>query len=228
VGRTAIIIIVAIVVALFIFTRHPSTSDGAAVQTGGNGTTTGHLSVVPTIRSVTVSPGAVTFGDCTGGNGYTDSTAGSMGYPNGSCTVGNLTVPETFPISITYTGIPGDVYVNGSNAAPSDNGTGWSLCSPGGIPSGQPACTASQGNQPGEDQYMVLNVAANEKNSGVLTTTPACDKVFDAGGGCSATPQEYKNQVQHEALLLTGPSIWDDHSTSWTMTVTWTAVGSSS
>jgi hypothetical protein len=34
--------------------------------------------------------------------------------------------------------------------------------------------------------------------------------------------------VQHEGLLLTGPTSWDDHSTSWTLTVTWTAVGPSS
>jgi hypothetical protein len=221
VRNTAIIVVVAIVVALFIFARHPSTSDGVATTDGGAGTTTGHLSVVPTIRSVTVSPGSVTFGDCTGGNGYTDSTQQALGYPNGSCTVGAIN--QRYPITVTYTGIPGDVYVDGTDAVPSDNGTQWSLCSPNGNPSGQPACTGGQA-QPGPDQYTMMNFAGNVTNSQVLTTSAACDKEFDSGGGCSATPQEYKNQTQHEGLLLIGPSTWDDHSTSWTMTVTWTAV----
>jgi hypothetical protein len=35
---------------------------------------------------------------------------------------------------------------------------------------------------------------------------------------------EFGKQAQHEGLVLTGPKTWDDHSTSWTMTITWTAV----
>jgi hypothetical protein len=224
-GRSAVIVVAVLVVVLLIFTRHSPSGDGqAAPVAGGGGTTTAHLKVVPTIRSVTVSPGSVTFGDCSGGSGYTNSTQNSLGFPNGSCTVGAIGVNETFPITVTYTGIPGSVYVNGSDAVPADNGAEWSLCSPPGSPAGQTACTGTQG-LPGDNQYMVMNFAGAVENAGVLTKTPACDKEFASHGGCGATPQEFQNQVQHEGLLLTGPRSWNDHSTSWTVTVTWTAVG---
>lgn len=224
-GRSAILVIAGLAVILLIFSRHAPSSDGqAAAVSGGSGTTTAHLKVVPTIRSVTVSPGTVTFGNCTGGSGYTNSTSNTLGYPNGSCTVGAIGVNEQFPITVTYTGIPGSVDVSGSDAVPADSGTEWTLCSPPGSPHGQNACAGAQG-LPGDDQYMVMNFAEAVQNAEVLTVTPACDQEFDSHGGCAATPQEFQHQVQHEGLLLTGPRAWDDHSTSWTMTVTWTAVG---
>jgi hypothetical protein len=225
-GRSAIIVIVGLVVVLLIFSRHSPSGDGQTAQvTGGSGTTTAHLKVVPTIRSVTVSPGSVTFNGCSGGSGFTNSTQNELGYPNGSCAVGAIGVNETFPITVTYKGIPGSVDVSASNAVPSDNGTGWTLCSPPGSPHEQTACSGTQG-LPGKDQYMVMNSAEPVENAGLLTTMPACDKVFNDNGGCTANPPEFQNQVQHEALVLTGPESSDDHSTSWTVTVTWTAVGS--
>ena len=126
--RNAVIVIVAVIVVFFLFTRHSSTATtGQALVTGGSGTTTGHFKVVPTIRSVTVSPGEVTFGDCNGGNGDTNSVGSALGYPNGSCSVGLVGANESFPITVTYTGIPGKVLVSGSNAVPADNGAQWSL-----------------------------------------------------------------------------------------------------
>jgi hypothetical protein len=223
--RNAVLIVVALVVVLFLFSRHPSTASSEAQVNGGAGTTTGHLSVVPTIRSVTVSPGSVTFGNCTGGGGYTNSVGTSMGYPNGSCSVGLVGINESFPITVTYTGIPGDVFVNGSSAVPSDDGKSWALCTP----NSTTTCTGGEG-LPGTDQYMVSNFAQGVADAGVLTTSPRCDEEFNSqpDGGCSATPPEFKSQVQHEGLLLTGPESWSDHSTSWTLSVTWTAVGPSS
>lgn len=224
-GRNAVIIIAALVAILLIFSRYTPNGDGqAAPVAGGSGSTTAHLKVVPTIRSVTVSPGSVTFGDCSGGSGFTNSTQNALGYPNGSCTVGAIGVNETFPITVTYNGIPGSVYVNSSAAIPADNGSGWTLCTPPGSPANQTSCTGTQG-LPGDDQYMVMNFAQAVENAGVLTTAPACDKEFNSHGGCAATPEEFQSQAQHEGLLLTGPTSWDDHSTSWTVTVTWTAVG---
>jgi hypothetical protein len=229
-GRNAVLIIAALVVVLFLFSRHssPATSEQAQTQ-GGSGTTTGHLSVVPTIRSVTVSPDTVTFGDCTGGSGDTNSVGTSLGYPNGSCSVGLVGVNQSFPITVTYNGIPGKVFVSGSSAVPADNGASWKLCSPNSSSgSGSVNCAGDNG-LPGEDQYMVMNFAHGVEDADVLSTTASCDMEFDAvaAGGCSAIPPELQNQVQHEGLLLTGPETWDDHSTSWTMTVTWTAVGPS-
>lgn len=220
-GRSAVIAIAAVLVVLFLFTRQPAGGGSQDTpQFGPSSATTGHLKVVPTIRSVTVTPGTVTFGNCTGGSGATNSSEQAMGYPNGSCSVGAIGVNETFPIAVSYTGLPGNVYVSSSNAVPADGGTPWSLCSP----QGKPSCTGGQG-LPGSDQYMIMNFAPQVPNATVLTTTSTCDAEFDPGGGCTASPQEFAKQTQHEGLLLTGPRTWDDHSTSWTLTVTWTAVG---
>ncbi|HEX6522716.1 MAG TPA: hypothetical protein VF070_22325 [Streptosporangiaceae bacterium] len=225
-GRSALIVVAAVLVILFLFTRG---SNGSGNQDGSPSSSssqvTGHLSVVPTIRSITVSPGSVTFHDCSGGNGATNSTQQALGYPNGSCTVGTQQVGQSFPIAISYTGLPGTVEVNASNAAPADGGTQWSLCSPPG--QGQPNCTGGLG-LPGKDQYTVSNFGQAVANANLLTGSASCDKEFDQGpgGGCSASPAEFQSQTQHEGLTLTGPSTWDDHSTSWTMTITWTAVSS--
>jgi hypothetical protein len=235
--RNAVIVIVAIIVVFFLFTRHSSTATtGQALVTGGSGTTTGHFKVVPTIRSVTVSPGEVTFGDCNGGNGDTNSVGSALGYPNGSCSVGLVGANESFPITVTYTGIPGKVLVSGSNAVPADNGAQWSLCNPNISTAGTssssttaPSCAGSNG-LPGMNQYTVTNFASGVAYANPLSTNASCDQEFDAvpTGGCTATPPELQSQVQHEGLVLTGPETWDDHSTSWTITVTWTAVGPAS
>lgn len=223
--RNGVIVVVVILVVLFLFARQPAGgSPHDTPQSGPSSTTTGHLSVVPTIRSITVSPGSVTFGGCTGGGGATDSTKKAMGYPNGSCYVGSIS-RQAYPIAVTYSGLPGEVFVTGSDAQPADGGHQWTLCSPqaGSQGSGPALCTGGNG-LPGQDQYWVENFAQGA-NSAVLTTTATCDQEFDSSGGCSASPAEFSKQTQHEGLLLTGPKTWDDHSTSWTMTVTWTAVG---
>src|SRR5579872_2770260 len=223
--RNTLFVIAGVLVVLFLFSRHQTTAGPSA--TGDGGTTTGHLSVVPTVRSVTVSPGDVTFGNCTGGDGATDSTQHALGYPNGECSVGNPGVNPSYPITVSYTGIPGAVYVTGANAVPADNGTHWALCTPNQQPGASlPACTGFRG-QPGTDQYTLITFAPGVANSTVLGTAAAGDTEFDAGGGCVASPPEFHTQVQHEGLLLVGPKSWDDHSTSWTVNVTWTAASGS-
>ena len=82
--RSGVIVILAIVVALFLFSRGTDGSTTTGGGTGSNSSTVGHLSVVPTIRSVTVSPGSVEFGSCSGGDGATNSTPNAMGYPRRS------------------------------------------------------------------------------------------------------------------------------------------------
>jgi hypothetical protein len=223
-GRNALIVVVIALIGLFAFARHspdPPAADAHGQDPptfSGSGSVNAHLSVVPTIRSVTVSPGSVTFGNCAGGTGDTSSTVTQLGYPNGTCSVGTSGDNGSFPITIKYTGLPGQVYINGSSASPADNGTSWSLCTAG----GQPACTGGQG-EPGRDQYTVKTFAGQVANPAVLTGTMVCDSEFDPGGGCTATPAEFKSQTQTEGLQLTGPSTYDDDSTSWSLTVTWTA-----
>ena len=177
------------------------------------------LKVVPTIRSVTISPAKAKFGDCHGGYAYlnTASTSGALGYPNGHCWLG---APKaSFPITITNTGIASYMYVNGANAVPSDSGTEWSLCNPGSKPT--VTCTSNNGLSPGKNQYVVQNFAPNRKlNAAGLTNALACDPEFGLTSGCWST----YGQSQREGLLLTGTAEIDDTSTSWTVTITWTPV----
>jgi hypothetical protein len=177
------------------------------------------LHVVPTIRSVTVSPATGKFADCRGGTASlnTASTPTALGYPNGRCWLGR---PGTaFPITITNTGITSYIYVNGSNAVPSDSGNQWSLCNPG--DNATVACTSEKGILPGQDQYVAANFSPSRGPTAAgLTNTPACDTGFGPGDSCWTT----YGQSQREGIGLTGPSISDDSSTSWTVTITWTPV----
>lgn len=177
------------------------------------------LHVVPTIRSVTVSPDKANFGNCAGGyaNRTTASTLGELGYPNAACFLGKP--QESFPITVTNTGIASHIYVNGANAVPSDAGIEWRLCNPG--PKPDVACTSNNGMSPGENQYVVQNFAPNRRlNAAGLTNSLACDPEFSPVGGCWTS----FGASQREGLKLTGPLKPDDTSTSWTVTITWNAV----
>ena len=77
---------------------------------------TAHLKVVPTIRSVTVSPDSVNFGSCQEGSGDTASAGDQLGYPNGICWVGDTGSNGHFPVTVTYTGLAGNVWVHAENA----------------------------------------------------------------------------------------------------------------
>jgi hypothetical protein len=169
------------------------------------------LKTVPTVRSITVSPGKATFSNCTGGSSGQDekSTSTELGYPNGHCWDGNPA--GTFPIKIKYSGPPGKVYVAGSNAVPASGSPQWSLCN------STTACSGP-GGLPGANQYMVKNFGAGRNRSTGLTGTLACDQEFGAQG-CSATP----GQSQTEGVELIGPESSGNTSPSWTITITWMA-----
>lgn len=200
-------------------------SSGAPLQNAGKAASVNlSLTTVPTIRSVTVSPAGAGFGNCTGGlaTRNTQSTAGKLGFPNGQCFVGLVNAGSGlfYPITITNTGIASDIYVNGSNATPSDGGNQWSLCNRNG--NGAPTCKKNDGSLPGTDQYLVENFSpAGQQKSGI-SGTPECDSVFDASGRCLAV----QGASQNEGIELIGPSFTTDTSTKWTMTITWTPVPS--
>jgi hypothetical protein len=176
------------------------------------------LKAVPTVVSVTVSPSSARFGSCSGGNVSVDtaSTAGALGFPNGRCWLGTLGTNGSFPITITNTGVAAKIYVSGASAAPSDGGTSWGLCNLG--PNPAAACTGSGGKLPGANQYLVQNFAGASENTAGLTDTMTCDTEF-AAGSCSAV----QGDSQQEGIELTGPYSTADPSTSWTVTITWTA-----
>jgi hypothetical protein len=222
-GRSGLIILVAVLVALFGFARHssappasPSGQDPPAF--GGSGSVTAHLKVVPTIRSVTVSPGSVDFGNCTQGAGDTASAGNQMGYPNGICLVGNTGSDGHFPVTVTYTGLAGNVWVSASGAVSDGNGASWSLCDP----TGKPLCTGGQ-SQPGDNQVTVMTFAQDVNSYHMLTSDAKCDTEFVAGGLCTAAPAQFQSVTAHEGIRLIGPKASDDSSTSWSVNITWVA-----
>jgi hypothetical protein len=222
-GRNGLIILVAVLVALFGFARHSpdppaSTSGQDPPAFGGSGSVTAHLKVVPTIRSVTVSPGSVDFRDCTDGTGDTASAGDQMGYPNGICWVGNTGSNGHFPVTVTYTGLAGNVWVSASGAVSDGNGAGWSLCDP----TGKPVCTGDQ-NQPGDNQVTVMTFAQDVNSYHMLTSEAKCDTEFGAGGVCTAAPAEFQSLTAHEGIRLIGPKASDNSSTSWSVSITWVA-----
>ena len=220
-GRNGLIILVAVLIALFGFARHssdpPAGGNGQDPPAfGGSGSVTAHLNVVPTIRSVTVSPGSVNFGNCTDGTGDTASAGDKMGYPNGICLVGNTGSNGHFPITVTYTGLAGNVWVHAGDAV-SGHGS-WSLCNP----TSQPVCTGGQ-NKPGNNQFTVMTFAQDVANYQLLTGDARCDTEFGPSGVCTAAPAQFQSQTGHEGIRLIGPESSDDSSTSWSVTIIWQA-----
>lgn len=202
----ALLALVALIgVIVFINRPAPAASNGASISIS--------LKAVPTIRSVTVSPGTASFSNCTGGSAGADtaSTANALGYPNGHCWEGAPGAGGSFPIKITYQGPPGRVFVVGANAVPSGGGAQWGLCN-----SSAP-CTGP-GGSPGVNQYMLKNFGTDTNSSTGLTSSLTCDQEFSAQG-CSATP----GQSQKEGIELIGPESSGSTSSSWMVTVTWAA-----
>ncbi len=194
----------------------------AVPQNAGNAATINlSLTTVPTIRSVTVSPAKASFGSCAGGMASQDthSTSGRLGFPNGECFVGLLS-PGIYPITITNTGIASDIFVNGSSANPSDDGSQWALCNVGRRPA--VACTGRDG-RPGADQYLVENFSPVGERTNGITDTPTCDLAF---GGGSRQCWAVEGASQSEGIELIGPYSSSDTATKWTLTITWTPVPS--
>lgn len=180
------------------------------------------LKTVPTVRSITVSPAKYTFGDCTGGKSANNTASASsrLGYPNGTCWVGEINPIGVYPIKITNTGIASFIYINGSSATPSDRGNEWTLCNLGHDPS--TTCNGSRDRVPGIDQYFIRNFGPSGRpNISGLTGTPQCDREFGTRGHCWAG----LGASQTEGFELIGPfAVTDNASTNWTMTITWTPV----
>jgi hypothetical protein len=176
---------------------------------------------VPTIRSVTVSPGNAQIGDCKGGlaSKNTKSTTKELGFPDGRCWFGKPGPNGIFPITITNTGIASNIYVSGSGATPADNGTGWALCNIGTDPS--VVCSGRFHLVPGTDQYLLRNFSPLDKpDYGGLTDNPVCDHVFGVSHSCLAI----EGTSQTEGIELIGPASSSDNSTHWTVTITWMPV----
>jgi hypothetical protein len=187
-----------------------------------SGSTTATLQVVPTMRSVTVSPVATKFARCSGGKRPSRSTRTALGFPNGRCSVGVL--KKLFPIKITN-GRRAKIFVKTSFAMPADGQTEWRPCNLG--PHPVFACKGPPG-QPGRNQFVVENFSLWARNATGLTaqslkkltsSASGCDAEFGPSGDCMAST----GQSEREGILLIGPSASRDSSTTWTVTITWMA-----
>jgi hypothetical protein len=196
-----------------------------AAVAAGNGGTNLTINAVPTTVSVTVSPASETFADCTGGAAPTASTSSELGFPNGECSVGSFAAESeggSAPITITNTGIAAVIDINSASAG--NEFGNWGLCQG----AGSSVTCDGTSDTPGENQFELQNFVIGATGGGAedsdgLTTTPACDTLFDfAATGCSATA----GQSQNEGVVLTGPSSTPDATTTWSTSVTWTAIAS--
>ena len=192
----------------------PAAGDGASLSMS--------LHTVPTVRSVTVNPKKAEFGNCTGGNtdANTVSENKALGFPNGTCWVGEPGVTGVLPVTVTNTGIAANIKVNGADAVPGDGGTSWQLCNTGRNPA--VACTANHGKSPGLNQYLLRNFGLGRAglSSAGLTNSPTCDVAFGSTSDCLAK----SGLAMSEGIELVGPSSSADISTHWHITITWTPV----
>jgi hypothetical protein len=217
--RNLIWVLVVVVAAALVLSR----SKGAAPDPVHSGSTAVSIKTLQTYRSVTVSPSTVKCGHYSGGQSP-NASAGALGFPNGKCSVGNyLSVND--PITITYNGFQGNVFVHAGWAMPDSTsgvGTPWHPCSPGGH---EAVRCRDMGGLPNEYQYTVENFGVGGPGPIPITGNNVCDHNFRPGGGCYATRIPPHN-AQHEGLNIIGPS-WappTDTATSWTAWVIWMAV----
>ena len=180
-----------------------------------SGSTTATLHVVPTMRTVNVSPATTKFAHCTGGEFALRSTKKALGYPNGRCFVGSKH-KNIYPIKI-FNGREAKIYIKSSPAMPADGKTEWRLCNPG--PHPVVACNGPLG-KPAKDQFIVQNFSKSGLNKTGLAKSLMCDIEFGQSGVCLAST----GQSEREGIRLIGPHWPDDHSTTWTVTITWMAV----
>jgi hypothetical protein len=168
---------------------------GGASPAARSASSAGVTATIPVvIKSVTISTRTLAFGRCSGGY----STGAGLGFPNGTCTTGQVTV--------TNGAAPSTILVSGANATPSDGGKAWALCDGPGTPS----CTLTA---PGTDQYTEQDLAVD------LGLTGACDLNFASTPCGHAAP----GQAKAESLRLYGPRSSTDQSTTFTTQITWTA-----
>lgn len=175
---------------------------GALPASAANsGSVAATINVGSTTLSLTVSPSSFSY--C--------SATSPLSFPNGFC----YSDPS---VTVTMGNVGGHVDVNGADAVPSGGGgTAWTLC---GGSNGAPACDGA-GSAPGLDQYSEMTMLNGQVFvNGMLANTPACDLAFMNGNDCVAGA----GQSESENFALEGPSATSSTSSSFTTSITWTAL----
>ncbi len=166
---------------------------------GAATTATATGTMVVGVRSVSVTPTTFSFGECT-----LDGTPTILQFPNDHCTVGWFVITNGTAASHV------DMAV--SAFRPRDRRQAWYPCgSPGGV-----ACTGP-GGAPGKDQFLWqsnwgetfgLTAQCDQHAMPIEATCPLT--------GSGATGQDYD--------IMEGPTSSTDQSSSFTITLTWTAL----
>ncbi len=215
----SLLVIVAIVAGAFLVLSVGKKVGAPDPPAGGHsGSTKVSLKTMQTYRTIIVSPTSVTCGSYQRGT-YPNRSKGAMGFPNGTCAVGDRLKGKD-PITITYNGMQGYVYVHAGWALPADNGVGapWHPCSSGGR--GAVRCTGMEG-LPGYNQYMVRTFSPQSPMLTQITGNNLCDMNFRPVGGCYAS----RGNSQREGFYITGPSKLpgSDTAKAWSAWIIWTA-----
>jgi len=176
-----------------------------------------NVTVNTAVRSISVTPSSATYGDCSGGS------ADALNFPNGECRAPSS---QVVPASITVANGPVSGHVNVTGASffglDMDTNSQWQLCNTidNGL-GGNPGCTGASG-VPGQNQAHESAVhAANTLSQIALGTAAQCDNAFVGdNSGCTASA----NQSEQEYLSLVGPSSTTNPTSTFSTTVTWTAV----
>ena len=157
------------------------------------------INVGASALSLTVSPSAVSY--CTANT--------PLSFPNGQCT----SSPD---VTVTMGNVGGHIDVNGADAVPSGfASTHWTLC---GGSTGAPSCTGS-GGAPGKDEYSEAELITGQIfTNSYLANTASCDIAF--GNSCPAAA----NDSRSETYQLVGPAASTAAASSFTTSITWTAV----
>ena len=172
-----------------------------APAAAGGESATAVVNTLPQVLSVTVSTDQLTYAGCTGGS----STSVTLGFPNGRCTAG--------PVTIQNGGVTAFIFLFGTPAAPSDGGTPWRLCDGLTID-----CTGADASTPGQDEF--LQATSNQADpSGQEFPVPAQGGGCDFAFGCRVPPGAPATELLH----LLGPSASTDPSPQFSSTLTWTA-----
>ena len=184
----------------------------AATPTSGSSTT---VSVTAGIRSVSVSTTAVVLSECSiWYSGTYTQTGSTLDFPDGGCL-------SPTPVTITNGPVAGHIDVSTTNATSESGAIPWKPC-------GAAAVQCAGGLfTPGMDQFMISMATAHSGGYAyAVGTNAACDHTFDTSAAgtsapaCTAGP----GQAATEWFDLHGPSASSIPNTSWTFTVTWTAV----
>ena len=222
-----LLVIAAIVVGGFLVIHLSGVSAKDPPPGGHSGSTAVTFNTIQTYRTMTVSPTAVNCGHYASGTTPNNlastnpnrSTKKAMGFPWGTCAVGDR-VNGKDPITISYNGMQGYVYVHAGWAMPNGNevGTPWRPCSSAGHRA--VACTGENG-LPGYNQYTVRNFSPQSGTATQINGNNVCDVNFQPTGGCYAI----RGDAQREGFYITGPSKIPstDTAKSWTAWVIWTA-----